>query len=68
MIRGILGVTFVTAVVSIVAAVAVIGMVLLIGATNALTQTVTNTDSAYLADLTDSCDAFQIATCEYDLN
>jgi hypothetical protein len=68
MIRGILGVTFVTAVVSIVAAVAVIAMVLLIGATNALTLTARNADSTYLADLTDSCDAFQSGTCEYNLN
>jgi hypothetical protein len=68
MIRGILGVTFVTAVVSIVAAVAVIAMVLLVGATNDLTRTLTSADSSYLADLTDSCDAFQIATCEFALN
>lgn len=68
MIRGFLGVTFVTAIVSVIAAFAVFGMVLLIGATNSLTQTVLGADSTYLADLTDGCDAFQIATCEFTLN
>jgi len=68
MIRGILGVTFVTAIVSVIAAIAVIGMVLLLGATDTLTQTVFNADRVYLADMTDDCDAFQSATCDYALN
>lgn len=68
MIRGILGVTFVTAIVSVIATVAVIGMVLLIGATDTLTQAVFNADRVYLADMSDACDGFQFATCDYALN
>ena len=68
MLRGILGVTLTTTIVAVIAAVSVIGMILLIDSTRLLTQTASNTDGSYYADLAESCDAFLPANCDYDLN
>jgi len=68
MLREIFGVTLATTIVALVAAVSVIGMILVMTATDVLTQTGINTDSPYFADLTDDCDFFQSVTCDYSLN